>query len=819
MIYQHMRFTGAAMLPIGDFLAHVGDWTGLPPAELLGPDARRGAGVGGRVRRARRGSSPRCSRTPTRARSSTPTATRRDRSPSCARSTATSARAMSAYLDLVGCRLLDGFDISGRYALELPDALLRAIRVAVDGRRARRRRRRGHDRRASARRCPRSTARSSTSCSARRGSCTGCATSAASSATSGRPGIMRRAALAAGRRLAAAGRASTTPSTSSTPASTRCARWSPARAGRRPTSSRRGTPTAPRATRRTRRRPRRRRRPPPPDPSGLPPASARVMRAIGIAIGSDVRQLRGGARGGHAPRARRERGRLRRAGAPRLRARRVRPHPAGRRARHRVDDRGVQHPAAAARRDRHRQRRPALALGDRRARVRHPGRGRDARGDRPHPRRRARARRRRRRRSDGARRERTSSRSPRRTTTRSSARRRSGWARPARAGLPIPPGVALSGAIVDAVAARRRGRDRGGRRARARPLAGPLAVRSSAVDEDGADASFAGQHLTLLNVPSVDDVTRRVREIWWSANSDSAITYRQRVGLFTRPSVGVVVQSLLDPDSRRRDVHAEPDHRRRRAPDRGELGARRGGRRRPRDPRQLPHRPRRRGARAHPGAQEDRDPRRARRRHRRGGRRAGAASSSSASTTISSRSSTALADRCEEVYGPARDIEWAFAGGELYLLQCRAITRTRRPRRRWRRAPGRRDAARAVLRRARAMRARADRALFKERRFAAGETVIKEGVGRRRVLRDRVGRGDGHDRRPAARPRWARRLLRRDRADRRGRALGDDHGRAPTSSATGSPTGSSARSSGERAIGWKLLQFMVGRLRAAEARD
>jgi hypothetical protein len=32
------------------------------------------------------------------------------------------------YLDLVGCRLLDGFDVSGRYALELPDALLRAIR-------------------------------------------------------------------------------------------------------------------------------------------------------------------------------------------------------------------------------------------------------------------------------------------------------------------------------------------------------------------------------------------------------------------------------------------------------------------------------------------------------------------------------------------------------------------------------------------------------------------------------------------------------------------------------------------------------------------
>jgi pyruvate,water dikinase len=34
-----------------------------------------------------------------------------------------------------------------------------------------------------------------------------------------------------------------------------------------------------------------------------------------------------------------------------------------------------------------------------------------------------------------------------------------------------------------------------------------------------------------------------------------------------------------------------------------------------------------------------------------------------------------LADRCEEVYGPARDIEWAIADGTLYLLQCRAVTR------------------------------------------------------------------------------------------------------------------------------------------------
>ena len=76
-----------------------------------------------------------------------------------------------------------------------------------------------------------------------------------------------------------------------------------------------------------------------------------------------------------------------------------------------------------------------------------------------------------------------------------------------------------------------------------------MAVRSSAVDEDSAEASFAGQHLTLLNVTSSDELGDALREIWWSANSDSAISYRQRVGLFTRPSIAVVVQALLDPRS------------------------------------------------------------------------------------------------------------------------------------------------------------------------------------------------------------------------------------------------------------------------------
>jgi pyruvate,water dikinase len=133
MIYQHMRFTGAALLPTGDFLAHVGDWTGLPPAELLG--LMRGAAP---VSAGASAELERLIATITQ----DPSARQlleSDGDPGRVleelRSLESDAgTAVSSYLDLVGYRLLDGFDISGPYALELPDVLLRAIRVAVEGR-------------------------------------------------------------------------------------------------------------------------------------------------------------------------------------------------------------------------------------------------------------------------------------------------------------------------------------------------------------------------------------------------------------------------------------------------------------------------------------------------------------------------------------------------------------------------------------------------------------------------------------------------------------------------------------------------------------
>jgi pyruvate,water dikinase len=132
MIYQHMRFTGAAMVPIGDLLAHAGDWTGLPHQELLG--MMRGAAP------VSAGDSEEIQRlTATMAKD--PAAKElleSDDDPSeilekLRGLEGETGEAVNAYLDLVGCRLLDGFDISGRYALEMPDALVKAIQAALEG--------------------------------------------------------------------------------------------------------------------------------------------------------------------------------------------------------------------------------------------------------------------------------------------------------------------------------------------------------------------------------------------------------------------------------------------------------------------------------------------------------------------------------------------------------------------------------------------------------------------------------------------------------------------------------------------------------------
>jgi phosphohistidine swiveling domain-containing protein len=282
MISQHMRHTAAAVVPTGDFLAHAGDWTGLPSSDLLDlmrDSAPVSAGASAELERliAAIGKDPRAQKLlasdddPGRVLEELRTLD------------GDAGAAMSGYLDLVGNRLLDGFDICEPRALELPDVLLRSISVAVG---------RGdaeasdvEERIADVRaRVPEEhkaefdellgEARLTYRIRDERGVFSDIWAS----------GLMRRAGLAAGRRVAARGRihepehlidagfdemcalVSGTDGPSADELAGRAAyrtshfaKEAPAHLGDPP--------------------------PPPPDPSGLPPAAGRLARAMGIALG------------------------------------------------------------------------------------------------------------------------------------------------------------------------------------------------------------------------------------------------------------------------------------------------------------------------------------------------------------------------------------------------------------------------------------------------------------------------------------------------------------------------------------------------------
>ena len=77
-----------------------------------------------------------------------------------------------------------------------------------------------------------------------------------------------------------------------------------------------------------------------------------------------------------------------------------------------------------------------------------------------------------------------------------------------------------------------------------------VAVRSSAVDEDGAAASFAGQHETYLNVVGAEAVIAAVERCWASAATERARAYRRQRGLAgDRVSLAVLVQLLVPADA------------------------------------------------------------------------------------------------------------------------------------------------------------------------------------------------------------------------------------------------------------------------------
>jgi pyruvate,water dikinase len=247
-----------------------------------------------------------------------------------------------------------------------------------------------------------------------------------------------------------------------------------------------------------------------------------------------------------------------------------------------------------------------------------------------------------------------------------------------RAGLPVPPGIALH---PDLVARLAHGHQTAGERTRlaqhlARFGTAALAVRSSSVGEDGTTASFAGQHETRLNVRGLEAVCAALAAVWASGQTESARRYRTRMGITGETQVAVLIQELVpaevagvlftcDPLSGVHDrwmVEASwglgeavveglvtPDHYII-APTGELLGC------------QLGDKERMIALDEQGGTHEmlvtD------------AGRVQQACLDGEALSRL-----VALGAACERLFGPGQDIEWAWCGGKLFLLQCRPVTR------------------------------------------------------------------------------------------------------------------------------------------------
>ena len=77
----------------------------------------------------------------------------------------------------------------------------------------------------------------------------------------------------------------------------------------------------------------------------------------------------------------------------------------------------------------------------------------------------------------------------------------------------------------------------------------PVAVRSSALDEDGNLASFAGQHETELNLIGIEAVLGAIVRCWASGRNERALAYREQHRLALEEArVAVLVQQLVVAD-------------------------------------------------------------------------------------------------------------------------------------------------------------------------------------------------------------------------------------------------------------------------------
>ena len=133
-----------------------------------------------------------------------------------------------------------------------------------------------------------------------------------------------------------------------------------------------------------------------------------------------------------------------------------------------------------------------------------------------------------------------------------------GLARLLAMGLPVPPAFVLRNACADAFSDRldQAYRDLGKE---------AVAVRSSALGEDGTDASFAGQYDTVLNVRGSEELRAAIQRCVASVSNERARSYLQDQTGSDTATMNIVVQAMVnartagvvftaDPVSARRDL-------------------------------------------------------------------------------------------------------------------------------------------------------------------------------------------------------------------------------------------------------------------------
>jgi pyruvate,water dikinase len=177
---------------------------------------------------------------------------------------------------------------------------------------------------------------------------------------------------------------------------------------------------------------------------------------------------------------------------------------------------------------------------------------------------------------------------------------------------------------------------------------GPLAVRSSAVAEDLADASFAGQYETFLNVQGLEQLRKAIGDCRRSASSARVASYRANRAEAAPVEIAVLVQRMVPAEAAGVAFTANPV-----TGDRSEvsISAVRG----------LGERLVSGEAQADEWVVREGKPQRRR-------------SSEDAITADQAAAVADLARSAAAHFGRPQDVEWAFSGGKLYLLQSRPMT-------------------------------------------------------------------------------------------------------------------------------------------------